>query len=833
MWLKSNLQKILIICSLIFFVRIILSLLPSFEIDMNAWLGWAIRLKDVGPAGFYSDDVWTQYTPLFLYWLWLIGKIGFLSPLAIKIPVIFADIATGLIIWKLIKPKSEKLAYVSLVLYTLSPVLIFTGSVWGQIDGIFALLLLLASYFLIVNKKADLSGFFWALAFLLKPQAFVFLPAALFIMVARKYHLKDYLYFGILAGVTILILSLPFFPNDPIFGILHLTEKMTGFYHYTSVFAFNFWALVGMWKADDITYLGISYYVWGILLYLLSISIIFYRFRSAVQKNASAFVLMTLAFLASFLFPTRVHERYLFPAFSLLLVGTGLSQSIFLFLIFIGLSVLNFINLYHPYAYYSENFLKNESLLSLTGNLAPSVGILSIAIGGFLIKFVKHKNLDAKLWQLIKRFFKNESKQVLEVFPKVNLKEKRLKILLLAVLGFALVTRLYSLSNPQAEYFDEVYHAFTARQMLHGDPKAWEWWNDNPEGFAYEWTHPPIAKYGMVLGMAIFGENSFGWRIPGALLGVVSVYLVYLIAKRLFKDELLGVLAAFIFSLDGLALVMSRIGMNDIYLLTFALASIHFFIKDKNFLSSIFLGLALSSKWSALWVFPIIFVGHFLLRKKLRLSYLLFIFLPVVVYLVSYIPFFTSGHTFVQFINLKVFTECFGKSVCTEPYGLQQQMWWYHTNLKATHAYTSVFWTWPLDIRPVYLYTSELVDGLVSRIYLIGNPFVFWAGFAAVIVASVIAFIKRNITLTFLLFCYFVFFVPWAVSPRIMFLYHYFPSIPFLAITLAYILRKYPKIIVPTLIVLSVSFIYFYPHWTGLKIPEWLDLSYYWFPSWR
>ena len=76
----------------------------------------------------------------------------------------------------------------------------------------------------------------------------------------------------------------------------------------------------------------------------------------------------------------------------------------------------------------------------------------------------------------------------------------------------------------------------------------------------------------MVIGMLAFGENAFGWRIVQAILGTASVFLVYLLARTIFNDKLIGLLSAIVFSLDGLALVMSRIGMNDSYLLFFSLS---------------------------------------------------------------------------------------------------------------------------------------------------------------------------------------------------------------------------------------------------------------------
>ena len=51
---------------------------------------------------------------------------------------------------------------------------------------------------------------------------------------------------------------------------------------------------------------------------------------------------------------------------------------------------------------------------------------------------------------------------------------------------------------------------------------------------------PPISKLGMALGMKIFGENSFGWRIPQAILGTLSVLLIYLLVEKIFKDKLVG-----------------------------------------------------------------------------------------------------------------------------------------------------------------------------------------------------------------------------------------------------------------------------------------------------
>jgi len=294
------------------------------------------------------------------------------------------------------------------------------------------------------------------------------------------------------------------------------------------------------------------------------------------------------------------------------------------------------------------------------------------------------------------------------------------------------------------------------------------------------------------------------------------VFILYLLVKKIFKDEVLALLAAGVFSLDGLSLVLSRMGMNDIYVLFFMLLSIYLFLKENDLGSAVSLGLALASKWSGIWTVPILFVLWLKRKNKFKLStFACFSVVPLIIYLSSYIPMFLTGHDLGTW------------------WGMQKQMWWYHTGLDATHPYTSAWWSWPLLEKPVYLYMSDEIGGFVSRIYAMGNPIIFWFGLVSVIISIFYSYFEKNKNLAFVVFAYLIFFVPWAASPRIMFLYHYLPSIPFMAIAIAYILRRNPKTIAYFLVPSALLFIYFYPHWAGLSVPLWLDKSYYWIGSWR
>jgi len=165
---------------------------------------------------------------------------------------------------------------------------------------------------------------------------------------------------------------------------------------------------------------------------------------------------------------------------------------------------------------------------------------------------------------------------------------KKPKIILVLILLSTAFLRLYRLDYPNRYVFDEVYHAFTAKEYLLGHKEAWEWWTTPPPGVAYEWTHPPLAKEIMTISMFITDStNAWAWRLPGALLGILSTFLVYLTALKLFKKESVALISGFIFSIDGINFVQSRTGMNDIYYVTFVLISLIFILNKKFFLSAI------------------------------------------------------------------------------------------------------------------------------------------------------------------------------------------------------------------------------------------------------
>jgi dolichyl-phosphate-mannose--protein O-mannosyl transferase len=792
-FLKHNLNfNIIGILFTALVLRLFLSSFGTLQLDHGTFVAWGNSLAEGGLKNFYNG--WSDYLPGYLYILWILGKINLLLPslqtILFKLPAILADIATGYLIYKI---AGNKKGLLFSILYLFNPAIFANSTLWGQVDSLTSLFSLFSIFVFPISYH--LSAISLAVGTLMKPQAAFILPAILYLFITHRKRFVELLNYCI-TGLLVFVLGFLPFSNQPnlIKFIMDRLTVSSGQYPYGSINAFSFWGIFGFWKPDNITFwigLGISI----VLISLITIIIL----KKKIQNGE--YLISSLSLLVTFLFMTRIHERHLLPVLAPLLVSVATNPV--LLLVYGGLSLTYIANLTYAYQWITKDF---KEIFNPT-----------------LVKIFIFLNLSSLMFMVVNIFkkisfnFKYKFNQITSTssFKTKDISPKVAKILLFGILLFSISTRVYSLGTIKEMYFDEIYHSFTAKLVLNNDPKAWEWWNPHPEGFAYEWTHPPLSKLGMVVGMKIFGENSFGWRIPQAILGTLSVLLIYLLTKEIFKDRLISLLSAFIFSLDGLPLVLSRMGMNDSYVLFFALLSIYLFIRDKNLLSSIAYGLALSSKWSALYVFPIIFISHFVFRKKIKLSYLSFLIIPIAVYIASYGVMFKTGHTWDQFIEV------------------QKQMWWYHTNLVAEHPYTSPAWSWPLLLRPIYFYDGQEINGMVARIYAFGNPLVFWFGLFSIILSGIISFQEKNKKLGFVVFSYLILFLPWIASPRIMFLYHYLPSIPYLAIASGFVLRRFPKVSTYYILLATVLFVYFYPHWTGIRIPLKLDETYYWFSSWR
>jgi hypothetical protein len=121
---------------------------------------------------------------------------------------------------------------------------------------------------------------------------------------------------------------------------------------------------------------------------------------------------------------------------------------------------------------------------------------------------------------------------------------------------------------------------------------------------------------------------------------------------------------------------------------------------------------------------------------------------------------------------------------------LTRSMYDYHNNLRATHAASSPWWAWPLDLKPVWFYQGGFAASTSGAIYDAGNLVFWWLSIPAMAFCAWQAYRRRSLALALVTIAFAVQWIPWVRIDRATFQYHYYTSLPFLALALAYFLAE-------------------------------------------
>ena len=331
---------------------------------------------------------------------------------------------------------------------------------------------------------------------------------------------------------------------------------------------------------------------------------------------------------------------------------------------------------------------------------------------------------------------------------------------------------------------------------------------------------------GLFLGAALASK----WT-AAVMIGPISLYLIWTLVRHLGetdRDERLRVIEAVI--LTGLAVVAAGFALVALALLATGDVYFDLFIISVMGLLAVFGALIPVAVSSDLRNSP---RGRFYLKVGLVVP-LCFVLVPLAVYALSYIPLLQNGHDVSYALDLN------------------KSAYDFHSSLEATHSYQSSFYEWPIMARPIFLHVTGY-----AKIYSMGNPIIFWAGIPALLFVLWHAlrhvratldettgalsisggFTKGDAPLLFVTLSYLGLWLPWAINPRALFLYHYLPALAFLILALAYCVQWLwhreeswgRGLAIAFLALAAVVFAYFYPHMAAIDVSRALDDSYYWF----
>lgn len=431
---------------------------------------------------------------------------------------------------------------------------------------------------------------------------------------------------------------------------------------------------------------------------------------------------------------------------------------------------------------------------------------------------------------------------------------------LVALIGGVL--RFARLGEPDSLVFDETYYVKDAYSfLLSGYEREWpeeadESFNAGNPGVILETAdyvvHPPVGKWMIAVGMALFGpSNPFGWRFSAAVVGTLSILILALVAQRLFGSPALGAIAGLLMAVDGQHLVHSRTSLLDVFLMFWVLVAFALLLLDRTWArrrlaaimagyarergqptrdqmlygpwlglrpwriaAGVALGLALGTKWSAL---P--FIAAFglmtvlwdmsarrtvgirrwgvgaVVRDGLQ-AFVSIVPLGLLVYLGTWTGWFLSSDAY----DRQWAAENPDPLWDWVPAPLRslaeyhRSAYTFHEGLSSEHPYEATAWSWLFVGRPTNFHYES--DGLScgaadcsQSVLMLGNPIIWWAGALSLAVVLLYWVGRRDWRAGAILAGIAGGYLPWFLFPdRTMFYFYAVAFAPFLILSLTYVL---------------------------------------------
>lgn len=343
-------------------IRLLLFHAGLFRGDEETFAQWATRLVTVPLSSFYGSAGEVDHLPGDLWILWGLARLyrhvspamdvqRFAFQFLLKLVPALADVGIGLTLYlmgrRLAGPWAGLLAA---WFYLFNPASIFLTSIWGQWDSVSVCAMLIALWLLMRGSPE------WALpvltyACLVKPQLALLIPL---VVVAwwrwsiqppgRPRRIRENLRreagraaLAVAGSLGVfLLICLPFSVGLPLLPTRWtIFDRLTvALDHFRAVSenAFNLWGIVtqagSLGVADSRTFLlGLSYQTWGYLLLGVTMGLVLGLCWWRPSREMLVWGALAITF-AAFMFPTRVHERYLLPAVALALLVAALAPAL-------------------------------------------------------------------------------------------------------------------------------------------------------------------------------------------------------------------------------------------------------------------------------------------------------------------------------------------------------------------------------------------------------------------------------------------------------------------------------------------------------------------------
>lgn len=309
------------------------------------------------------------------------------------------------------------------------------------------------------------------------------------------------------------------------------------------------------------------------------------------------------------------------------------------------------------------------------------------------------------------------------------------------VFAFSWVILLIRLDHPSKLYFDENFYVGAVRSFAHSHVIG------NTE-------HPPLSKYFIGMGMALLGDNAYGWRVSSTVFGAMLAAIMWAWVLELFGCKLTATTATILLAVSSFWFNMSRVAMPSIFELTFAVAGLYLYTLHRSRglwigYAGIMLGLAMACKWNAIVYIIVVLVLLYKDRdKQLTLG-----LLSIASYLICFVPVILRQHSGIDSL-----------------YEMQVFILQFHRHTFGSVVLNQTWYKWILRMHPEY-----------GLFYLIANPMITIIGLVCL---PIVLFCRQGRLLAILYLANLTF---WAVAHRpFEYYYYYLDAFVFLCPVIAF-----------------------------------------------
>ncbi|WP_277209440.1 dolichyl-phosphate-mannose--protein mannosyltransferase [Isoptericola croceus] len=412
-------------------------------------------------------------------------------------------------------------------------------------------------------------------------------------------------------------------------------------------------------------------------------------------------------------------------------------------------------------------------------------------------------------------------------------------------------------------------------------------------------VHPPVGKWMIWLGMEAGGgaANPFAWRLASAVVGILAVLLLVRIARRLFASTVMGLAAGFLLAIDGEAIVHSRTALLDQFLMFWVLVAFGCLLLDRDWArrrlasrvgaileaggtvarygprlgfrwwrlaAGVSLGLACGVKWSGLWfvaVFGLLTVlWDLAARRRAGVgrwwedglvadavpAFVQIVPVALVTYVASWWSWIVSSDAYYRTWA----ADNPDQSSSWVPDWLEslwyyhQQMFGFHTDLSAEHAYAAHPLGWIVQWRPTSFFWERSAPGengcpadadgaCAVALSALGNPLLWFLAAIAIVVTIVLGVWLRDWRALAVLSGTIAGWAPWFLyTERTIFTFYSIVFTPWVILTLLYPMvvalertrrgqGRGTVVTLITVVVLAITAVsvVFYPFWSAMQVP--------------